>query len=337
MPHDLKALGQALGLTPSPTTPEGETALPSAGETLRAEADAARTFAREQHAAATRKAYRSDFQIFQTWCAARGLESLPALAPVVATFLSSEAQRGAKPATIARRLAAIRYAHSLAGADSPTAAEPVKAVMRGIRRTLGIAPSRKQPATTERLLAMIQCIPDTLSGKRDRALLLLGFAGAFRRSELVALHVADIEFVPDGMRITIRRSKTDQEGAGQVIAVARGHRVCPSDAVRAWIDAASIKEGPVFRAISKGGRPLVSALTPHSVGLILKRYAAAAGLNPGQFGAHSLRAGFLTSAAAQGASIFKMMDVSRHKSADTLRGYVRDADAFTDHAGAGLL
>jgi integrase len=209
--------------------------------------------------------------------------------------------------------------------------------MKGIRRTLGIAPSRKMPATAERLLAMIQNAPATLAGTRDRALLLLGFAGAFRRSELVALQVADIAFVSEGMRVTIRRSKTDQEGAGQVIAVPRGKKSCPAEAVRAWLDAASIKEGPVFRSISKGGRPRASALTPHSVGLILKRYAVAAGLDPGEFGAHSLRAGFLTSAAAQGASIFKMMDVSRHKSADSLRGYVRDAEAFSDHAGADLL
>jgi site-specific recombinase XerD len=306
-------------------------------DALRLEAEAAASFASEQHARATRKAYRTDFGIFEAWCVSRGLAALPALPGTVATFLAAQAGDGAKPSTLSRRLAAIRYVHATANHHSPTMHEVVKATLAGIRRTHGVAPDRKAPITAERLLQMVALVPHTLRGARDRALLLLGFAGAFRRSELAALEVGDIEFLAEGMRVTIRRSKTDQEGEGQTIAIVRGACACPVDAVRQWLERAKIAAGPVFRPVTKGGRLIDVALTPHSVGMIVKTYAGRAGFDARKFGAHSLRAGFLTSAAVRGASIFKMMDVSRHKSVDTLRSYVRDADAFKNHAGAGLL
>jgi site-specific recombinase XerD len=306
-------------------------------DALRVEAEAAASFAREQHARATRKAYRTDFGIFEAWCGSRGLAALPALPGTVATFLAAQTEDGAKPSTLSRRLAAIRYVHARANHPSPTAHEAVKATLAGIRRTQGVAPDRKAPITAERLLQMVALVPNTLRGARDRAILLLGFAGAFRRSELAALEVRDLQFLPEGIRIAIRRSKTDQEGAGQTVAIVRGACACPMEAVRQWLERAKITAGPVFRPVTKGGRLMDVALTPHSVGMIVKTCAGRAGYNVGEFGAHSLRAGFLTSAAMRGASIFKMMDVSRHKSVDTLRSYVRDADAFKNHAGAGLL
>jgi integrase len=168
------------------------------------------------------------------------------------------------------------------------------------------------------------------------ALRLLGFATACRRSELVALDVEDLEAVEAGLHVTIRRSKTDQEGAGATIAVVNGSVACPVTALRAWLDAAGITTGPLFRSIRKGGK-VGARLTAQSVAHIVKFHAARVGLNPADFSGHSLRAGFLTSAAKRGASIFKMMDVSRHRSVETLRGYVRDAELFKDHAGAGLL
>jgi integrase len=140
-----------------------------------------------------------------------------------------------------------------------------------------------------------------------------------------------------GLLVTIRHSKTDQEGEGAIIAIARGDVACPVKAFRAWLDASAIQAGPIFRPIDKAGRVRSSRLTDRSVANIVKAYAARAGFDAGMFSGHSLRAGFLTSAAGKGASIFKMMDVSRHKSVDTLRGYVRDAELFKDHAGAGLL
>jgi site-specific recombinase XerD len=175
-----------------------------------------------------------------------------------------------------------------------------------------------------------------LKGLRDRALLLIGFAGALRRSELVALNIEDIEEAPDGIKITIRHSKTDQEGAGQTIAIPFGKIACPVAALKEWIAAAGIGSGALFRSVNRYGK-VGERLTDQSVSDVVKEHAERLRLDPKQFAGHSLRAGFLTSAASRGASIFKMMDVSRHRSVDTLRGYVRDAELFKDHAGAGLL
>jgi site-specific recombinase XerD len=292
--------------------------------------------ARAEKAASTRKAYGTDFRLFKTWCDARGVSSLPAAAETVAAYVAAESSRS-RPSTLGRRLAAIRYAHKLAGLPLPTDAEGVKATMRGIRRTLGSARVRKSPAVAAKMLGMVATAPINLAGLRDRALLLLGFAGAFRRSELVALDVADIEETDAGLRVTIRHSKTDQEGQGVTIAIARGDIACPVKALREWLGAAGIEAGSLFRPINKVGRVAQARLTDRSVANIVKVYAERAGFDASTFSGHSLRSGFLTSAAAKGASIFKMMDVSRHKSVDTLRGYVRDAELFKDHAGAGLL
>ena len=298
---------------------------------------AARRYADAEKASSTRRAYRSDVAIFAAWCASRGLEPMPATPGAVAAFLSAEAEGGAKASTLGRRCAAIRWAHEAAGHRSPTQDRAVASVMKGIRRTIGAAKDQKAAATADRIAGMLATIPDTLGGKRDRALLALGFSGAFRRSELVALTVADLEETAEGLRVTVRRSKTDQEGQGAVIAIPRGARLRVPDAVRAWLDAAGIVDGPVFRSVNRHGRVGAAALTDKVVALVVKRYAEAAGLVVADFSGHSLRAGFLTSAADAGASIFKMMDVSRHKSVDVLRGYVRRAEIFRDHAGSSFL
>jgi site-specific recombinase XerD len=304
---------------------------------LAADVEKAADLARQEKAKATRRAYRSDFAIFRAWCAGRGVSELPATPETVAAFLASEVERGIRSSTIGRRVAALRYAHKLAGLPLPTDDERVRATVRGIRRTTGTAAAKKAPVTAERLLAMVVVPGCTLTALRDRALLLLGFAGAFRRSELVALDVADFEETSEGLKITIRQSKTDQEGAGATIAVVRGSVACPAKALKAWLAAAGILEGPIFRPIDKAGKVRPRRMTDQSVALIVKAHATRVGLDPAQFSGHSLRAGFLTSAAKRGASIFKMMDVSRHRSVDTLRGYVRDAELFQDHAGAGML
>ena len=303
----------------------------------RAEAAAAMAFALAEKAEATRRAYRSDFRIFSDWCRARGIEPVPAPPEAVAAFLAAEATAGARASTIMRRAAAIRYAHALAGADPPTANETVRATIRGIRRTVGTAPAQKAPATADLVREMVSKCGDDMRGKRDRALLLLGFAGAFRRSELVALDVADLTWTPEGMRVLIRSSKTDQERVGQEIAVPAGTRLRPVEAVRAWIGAAGISGGPLFRRVRRGGHPGDRALSDDAVAAVVKRYALLAGMRPQDYAGHSLRAGFLTSGAEAGASIFKLMEVSRHVSVDTLAGYVRRADLFRDHAGGRFL
>ena len=287
---------------------------------------------------ATRRAYKSDFDLFADWCRARrNAEPLGASPEKVAAFLAGQASAGVRPSTLTRRLAAISYAHRLAGLPSPAAHEAVRAVLRGIRRKMGTAPKQKAPATAERVAAMLAAIPDdTLQGKRDRALLLLGFAGAFRRSELVALEVADLAFEPDGMRVRVRRSKTDQDGQGQEIAIPRGTKLRPVAAVQDWIKAAGITVGPLLRSVDRHGKAR-GALTPQSVALVVKRHADAAGLDPGAFAGHSLRAGFLTSAAEAGADALRMMEVSRHRRVETVAGYVRRGNLFRGHAGTAFL
>jgi site-specific recombinase XerD len=302
-----------------------------------ADIERAASYAKQDKSPATRQAYRSDFTIFQAWCTSRGVRPLPATPETVASFLASDAEAGLKPSTISRRCAAIRYAHKLGGHEPPTNSEIVKATLRGIRRAIGAAPARKAPAVAEIMRDMAHAAPGGLKGLRDRALLLLGFGGAFRRSELVALDVGDLEETEDGLRVTIRRSKTDQDAVGTTIAIIRGGACCPVKAIKAWLKAAGISEGPVFRPVRKGGRVRDQRLTAKSVCDLVKSYADRVGLDATLFGAHSLRAGFLTSAARRGASVFKMRDVSWHKSMDVLQAYVRDADLFRDHAGAGLL
>ena len=219
--------------------------------TLGPELEEAAGYARAEKAPATRRAYKSDFALFRAWCETKRVPALPAEPETVAAFLAAEANRGTNPSTIGRRLAAIRYAHKLAGHEPPTNSEAVKATLRGIRRTAGSAPARKAPATADKVLAMVDKADTDIKGLRDRALLLLGFAGAFRRSELVALDVADLQFCAGGLRVTIRKSKTDQEGLGATIAIARGSIACPVDAVRAWIKAAGIVDGP-YSALLRG-------------------------------------------------------------------------------------
>ena len=176
---------------------------------------------------------------------------------IVAAYLSGLADSGRKASTIGRRAAAIGYHHKMAGHEPPTNQEGVKAVLRGIRRTIGTAKQGKAPATADLIGQMLALCPDTMIGKRDRALLCLGFAGAFRRSELCALQVADLTEVPDGLRILIRRSKGDQEGQGQEVAIPRGYKLRPVEAVQTWLAAAEISAGPVFRAVARGGTGVV--------------------------------------------------------------------------------
>jgi integrase len=248
--------------------------------------------------------------------------------------LAAPAERTAAEGEVERAKAA---EHAARAKERVERNERVRATMRGIRRSLGTARAKKAPATAERIVAMALIPGERLADIRDRALLLFGFASAMRRSELAALNFEDIEETADGLRVTLRRSKTDQEGHGDVIAVPRGTIACPVAAFKAWLDAAAIATGPVFRPIAKGERVSAARLTDRSIATIVKAHAARVGLDPATFAGHSLRSGFLTSAAARGASIFKMADQSRHKSMDTLRGYVRDAEIFKDHAGKGLL
>jgi site-specific recombinase XerD len=311
------------------------------GEGLPAEAAAlVRAYQRASKADATVRAYRSDVRVFEAWCQRYGFRSMPASPETVAAFIVSEAEEGRAASTLGRRLAAIRYGHKLAKAPDPTDDEGVHAAVTGARRKLKVAPRQKAAATAEILASLLLRTPDTLTGKRDRALLALGFAGAFRRSELMALDVADLREDPEGLRITVRRSKVDQEGRGFEKAIPHGRYIRPVSLVREWLDAAGIVEGAVFRPVSRSGNVRQGEgvrLTTRAVGDIIKGYCVAAGLDASTFGAHSLRAGYITSAAERGADLARIMDQSGHRDPRTVVGYIRRANAFKEHSGSGFL
>ncbi|MGH6792380.1 MAG: site-specific integrase [Methyloceanibacter sp.] len=301
-------------------------------------AGAAGDFARASKADSTLRSYRTDAADFTAWCHGHQLDPLPASVDTLAAYLGHLANSGMKASSITRRCAGLRYMHRAAGYEPPTNSEAIKAVLAGIRRSLGIAPTRKAPATVEAIEAMLAVTPaDSLRGLRDRALLLLGFAGALRRSELVALDVDDIESDVDGVRVIIRRSKTDQEGAGDFVPIPNGTRLKPVAAILTWIEAAKISEGPLFRPITKGGTLRPRRLTDCSVAEIVKAKAEAAGFDARVFSGHSLRAGFVTSALAAGADILRVMDQTRHREVRTLKAYDRRAKAFKGHAGEAFL
>ena len=282
--------------------------------------------------ASTRRIYRSDFNIFREWCEAQNMQWMPAFPNSVAQFITEQALSGIKPSSLARRLAAISMVHRVLDCPNPTTHEIVKLTIKGIKRAYGTAQDKKAPATADRIESMIANCPETLIGLRDKALLLIGFAGAFRRSELVALTVNDIERTPEGIKITIRKSKTDQEGQGQLIGILNGTRFRAVDALYNWLHKSGIKEGFLFRRIRKGNSVQIAPLTDHAVAVIVKQYASKAGFTVDNFSGHSLRAGFITSGAQAGADLIKLMEVSRHKKTDTILGYVRESKLFENHA-----
>lgn len=300
----------------------------------------AREYASASKAENTKRAYTSALKTFSAWCAQRAARELPADPATVAEYLTDQAAGGASLSTVEVHRAAISSAHELANQPDPTASAEVKAIMAGIRRTIGRRPAKKAPVTPGDLRALVAALPDTLAGKRDRALLLVGFAGAFRRSELTALDVADLR-INGELKVTLQRSKTDQEGHGQVktIPTVPDAALDPVQAMRTWLNTAGIKSGPVFRQIDRWGHLRDARLTPQSVALLIKRAAQAAGLEPRQFAGHSLRSGFITAAASAGSQEWEIQEQTGHRSTAVLRGYIRDAGrgakravlaAFTD-------
>ena len=303
---------------------------------------AARRHADERYSDATRDAYARDWRTFESWCAGAGVRALPADPGAVAAFLAAgAADRGLAASTLTRRLAALRLVHLGLGHPSPHDALAVREVLGGIR-----ASQRERPSGAERALVDddVACLvdvldPSTLAGARDRALLLVGFAGALRRSELVGIDVAHLERRSDGLLLTIPWSKTDREGAGQTIALPAlpTSSCCPVRALDAWLARADVRSGPVFRRLNRGPAVSTRRLGAGSVAAIVKRCAAATGrADVARLGGHSLRRGFITSAARAGADPFRIAAQSRHRSLGTVRRYVEAETRFENHPGAGL-
>jgi len=290
-------------------------------------------------AESTRKAYQRDWKYFSEWCVFHGHEPLPASPETVALYLTESAQLY-RPVTLGRRLASISVAHQTAGFSSPIGNIVVRDTLAGIRRVHGVAQTKKAPIRAACLRRAVDSLPDDLRGLRDKALLLVGYIGALRRSELVALRVENVQFVDQGVRLTVRRSKNDQEGRGVVMGIGYGAHVstCPVRALRAWLDAADITAGPVFRSISHSGHVGTAPLCGRTVALLIKRLADNFGLDPKTISGHSLRAGFITDQYAAGTAEALIMERSRHKSHFVMAGYRREADmfAFNYSATAGL-
>lgn len=311
---------------------------------------AARAFARAARADNTIAAYAWAFGDFVAWCQARDLAALPADPATVANYLAACAEDpdggtdGAprRVSTLNIRKCAIAKAHELAALGSgqpvedPTKHPAVRIVWEGIRRARGAPPVKKRALTSRELgLLFAQLEGASLRAVRDRALFALALFGAFRRSELCALRFTNIEFLPEGLRVVLARSKTDQTGAGRIVGVPRFREhldLCPVAAVEAWIAASGLREGPLFRGVR--GRDIVKArgLSPHAYVARIKQAAEAAGLDPAVCAGHSFRAGFVTEALANGASPFEVMATTGHKSFDMLREYLREASLWKDNA-----
>lgn len=306
-------------------------------------AERARDYARNARAANTFRAYRSDWADFTSWAEASGRQPLPADPDTVALYLTFLADVGLKASTLQRRLSAISQAHKTAGHETPTRSSKVSLVWSGIRRTIGTAQEGKAPALIEDLRAIVDAMAPRRRGQgwrmlelRDRALLLVGFAGAFRRSELVAIDVEDLDLGRAGLVIFERRSKTDQDGHGRRIGIPYGSRTdtCPVRALEAWLEAAGIDSGAVFRRVNRHGQVLDQRLSGEAVAIVVKRRAQAVGMDPHRLGGHSLRAGLATSAAAAGASERAIMNQTGHRSVTMVRRYIRDGELFRGNAAA---
>lgn len=314
-----------------------EDAPPFAALLATAEIEQAKIYGRAAKSARTRREYERDWADFERYCVARNLNSLPAEPQTVARYVASLAAV-LKIATIRRRSVSISQLHQERGLNSPTSHKLVREVLAGIANTHGTAPQKKTALTLELLrLSLLGLGGSELKVARDRAILLLGFAGAFRRSELAALDVRDLAFDKRGLTVTLRRSKTDQTGAGRDVAipVLPIEWLCPVRAVRTWLDLAAIANGPVFRSFAlPRGRERAGALQARRIdGRDVARLVQAVtkrGHISGDFAAHSLRAGFVTSAAQKKIAEVDIQRVTGHRSVVTLRGYVRRATLFED-------
>lgn len=299
----------------------------------------AREYVATAKAPETLRGYRIDWADFSGWCERHGQQPVPASPQTLALYLTEEAQHH-KTSTLQRRLSSISQAHAAAGfLDSPTKSALVRAVWQGIRREKGVAREGKTPTLVNDVIRMVGHLGTAKTIEvRDKALLLVGFAGALRRSELVGLGREDIAIDDRGVTLYIRRSKTDQEGAGQKVALPHGHQeeTCPVRALEAWISRAGIESGPLFRAVDRHGNVAPTPMDGRSVARIVKRAIQRTGKSPEGFAGHSLRAGLATSAAMAGKSMNAIMKQTRHRSEAMVRVYIREGSLFRDNAADGI-
>lgn len=281
----------------------------------------------------SQRGYAADWRNFIAWCAAQGREALPTSADTAGLYMADRSAMLAN-ASLTRAIAAISRQHREAGFQSPTQDARFRQLMAGIRRKNRAPQDAKQALLVEDLFAILKQIPGLGKSEavehRDRALLVVGFCGALRRSELVNLDVEDVRTAPEGIILTLRWSKTDQAADGVEIGIPKGRKpaTCPVNILRAWLDYAKITSGPIFRPIRQNGKILNRRLTDASVALIVKRHVGHAGFAADAFSGHSLRAGLATSAAEAGQNEREIMNQTRHKSEKMVRRYIRKGSLF---------
>ena len=285
----------------------------------------------------TLRAYKSDFKDFGAFCAKHGLNSLPTEPKIVSLYLT-HLSKNSKISTIRRRLVSIGMVHKLKGHYLDTKHPIIVENLMGIRRVIGSIQTGKKPILINHLKLLINAINEQkieeIKKLRDKSIILIGFGGGFRRTELISINYEDLEFVPEGLKITIRKSKTDQFGEGMIkgLPYFSNEIYCPIVNLKKLIDISKIKSGPIFRRFSKGSTLTDKRLTDQSVVLLMKEYLNLAGIESKNFAGHSLRSGFATVAADSGADERSIMAMTGHKSTQMVRRYIRDANIFKNNA-----
>ena len=286
----------------------------------------------------TIRAYKSDFNDFGLFCAKNGFKSLPSEPKIVSLYLTYLSTREVKMSTLKRRLVSIGVIHKLKGHYLDTKHPSIIENIMGIKRRKGSIKNGKKPLLINSLKKIINVIDkdkkEEIKKLRDRSIILIGFSGGFRRNEIVSLDYDDLDFVTEGLKINLKRSKTDQFGEGLVkgLPYFNNSQYCPVLSLKKWIEVSNISKGPLFRRFSKGSKLTLNRLTDQTIALLIKKYLELAGIESKNYSGHSLRSGFATSAAESGAEERSIMAMTGHKSTEMVRRYIKEANLFKNNA-----
>ena len=286
----------------------------------------------------TVRAYKSDFNDYTLFCVNNGFESMPSDPKIVSLYLTHLSTKELKMSTLKRRLVSIGVVHRIKGHYLDTKHPSIIENIMGIKRRKGSIQKGKKPILISSLKQLINVIDNQkkkeIEKLRDRSIILIGFSGGFRRNEIVSLDYEDLDFVPEGLKINLKRSKTDQLGEGTVkgLPYFENTKYCPVVSLQKWIEISKIKSGSLFRRFTKGSKLSVNRLTDQTVALIIKKYLQLAGIDNKNYSGHSLRSGFATSAAESGAEERSIMAMTGHKSREMVRRYIKEANLFKNNA-----
>jgi site-specific recombinase XerD len=286
----------------------------------------------------TIRAYKSDFNDFGLFCAQNGFKSLPSEPKIISLYLTHLSTKEVKMSTLKRRLVSIGVIHKLQGHYLDTKHPSIVENIMGIKRRKGSFQKGKKPILIKDLKLLINVIDNNNNEKimrvRDRSIILIGFSGGFRRNEIVSLDFNDLDFVSEGLKINLKKSKTDQFGEGSVkgLPYFDNSLYCPVLSAKKWIEISNIESGPLFRRFTKGSKLTDNRLTDQTVALLIKKYLKLAGIESKNYSGHSLRSGFATSAAESGAEERSIMAMTGHKSTEMVRRYIKDANLFKNNA-----